>query len=107
MFPKDEDGQVLQMLYKSGVDFTKPHEVDFYITVPNQTDGHDFLKVLKKEGLECFLDYDEETNDWTCCCFKKMYLRYEDIINIQTKINELGKPYNAYVDGWGTSADEL
>lgn len=28
-FPNDEDGQVLKMLYKSGVDFKQPQNVDF------------------------------------------------------------------------------
>lgn len=34
-FPKDEDGQVLNMLYKQGVDFNKKHIVDFFIAIPD------------------------------------------------------------------------
>lgn len=32
-FPKD--GQVLNMLYKQGVDFNKKHIVDFFIAIPD------------------------------------------------------------------------
>lgn len=105
MFPKDEDGKVLKMLYQSGVNFEKQHEVDFYIAVPNQTNGEALQKALEKENMQNSLEYDSETDEWTCYYVKKMYLRYEDIISIQTKINEIGKPYNAYVDGWGTFAE--
>lgn len=105
MFPKDEDGQTLKMLYQSGVNFEQQHEVDFFIAVSNQADGEAFQKALEREGMQNSLEYDRENNEWTCYYSKKMYLRYEDIINIQTKINELGKPYNAYVDGWGTFAE--
>ncbi len=38
-FPKDEDGQVLNMLYKQGVDFNKKHIVDFFIAIPDQDNG--------------------------------------------------------------------
>ncbi|WP_375781413.1 ribonuclease E inhibitor RraB [Peribacillus simplex] len=30
-FPNDEDGQVLKMLNKQGVDFTEPQDVDFLL----------------------------------------------------------------------------
>ncbi|MRU03843.1 ribonuclease E inhibitor RraB, partial [Bacillus anthracis] len=33
-FPKDEDGQVLNMLYKQVIDFNKKHIMDFFIAIP-------------------------------------------------------------------------
>ncbi|EAO53031.1 hypothetical protein RBTH_09228 [Bacillus thuringiensis serovar israelensis ATCC 35646] len=35
-FLKYEDGQVLNMLYKQGIDFNKTHIVDFFIVIPDQ-----------------------------------------------------------------------
>ncbi len=54
-FPKDEDGQVLKMLYKKGVNFSQLHEVDFFIAVPNQECGEKVLSEVKKLGLTCEL----------------------------------------------------
>ena len=34
-FPNDEDGQVLKMLYKEGVDFKELQNVDFFVAVPD------------------------------------------------------------------------
>lgn len=43
LFPKkfsnDEDVQVLKMLYKQGVDFKEPQDVDFFVAVPDKKSG--------------------------------------------------------------------
>ncbi|MGE8082035.1 ribonuclease E inhibitor RraB [Peribacillus loiseleuriae] len=100
-FPKDEDGQVLKMLYKEGVDFNKPQNVDFFVAVPDKMKGESVLKTLKNEGFECEIEQDEETEEWTCYCYVKMLLVYEDIVNIQKQLNDLSEPYEGYIDGWG------
>lgn len=104
-FPKDEDGQVLKMLYKRGVNFNQLHEVDFFIAVPNQDCGEKVLSEVKKLGLTCELQYEEEFEEWTCICSKEMLLNYEDIVEIQNDLNELSRGLGGYVDGWGTFAE--
>ena len=104
-FPNDEDGQVLKMLYKQGVDFTEPQDVDFFIAVPDKKSGEAVLKSLRDDGLICELEQDDETEEWTCYCFTKMLLNYEDIIDIQKRLNGLIKPYGGQTDGWGVMVD--
>ncbi|PFO03296.1 cytoplasmic protein [Bacillus sp. AFS076308] len=104
-FPNDEDGQVLKMLYKDGVDFKKPQNVDFFVAVPDKKSGEAVLKLLSDDGFNYELEQDEETEDWTCYCFVKMLLIHEDIVDIQKRLNELSKPYNVYSDGWGVMVD--
>jgi hypothetical protein len=100
-FPKDEDGQVLKMLYKKGVDFNKPQDVDFFVAVPDKMSGDTVLKILSDNGFNCELEQDDESKEWTCYCIKKMLLKYEAIIDIQKRLDELSKPYGGYSDGWG------
>ena len=104
-FPNDEDGQVLKMLYKQGVDFKELQNVDFFIAVPDKKSGEAILIALKNDGFNCELAQDDETKEWTCYCFIKMLLNHEDIIDIQKRLDALSKPYDGYSDGWGVMVD--
>jgi hypothetical protein len=104
-FPNDEDGQVLKMLYKEGIDFKKPQNVDFFVAIPDKRSGEAVLKVLRNAGFNCELEQDNETEEWTCYCFVKILLNYQDIIDIQKQLDELSKPYDGYSDGWGVMVD--
>jgi hypothetical protein len=87
--------------YKDGLDFKKQHSVDFFVAVPDKAAGEKLSKVLKEEGFNCFLEQDDETEEWACCCSKRMLLKYNDLIQIQNKLNNLSKPHGGYTDGWG------
>jgi hypothetical protein len=104
-FPNDEDGQVLKMLYKQGVDFNDPQDVEFFIAVPDKQSGEAVLKALSDDGLNCELEQDDETEEWTCYCLKKMLLNYEEIIDIQKRLDGLSIPYGGQTDGWGVMID--
>ena len=104
-FPKDEDGQVLKMLYKDGVDFKQHQNVDFFVAVPDKESCESVLKALSDNGFNCELEQDEDTEEYTCYCFVKMLLNHEDIVNIQKQLDELSKPYDGYTDGWGVMVD--
>jgi hypothetical protein len=104
-FPNDGDGEALQSLYKDGINFKKQQTVEFFVAVPDQTTGEKLSNVLKGEGFNCFLDQDDETDEWACCCSKRMLLNYNELINIQKKLDDLSKPYGGYSDGWGIFVD--
>lgn len=104
-FPNDEDGQVLKMLYKQGVDFNEPQDVEFFIAVPDKQSGEAVLKSFKDDGLICELEQDDETEEWTCYCLMKMLLNYEEIIDIQKRLDGLSIPYGGQTDGWGVMID--
>lgn len=104
-FPNDADGQVLKMLYKQGVDFKKPHNVDFVVAVPDQKSGEAVLEILRTDEYNCELEQDDETKEWTCYCYIKMLLNYEDIIDVQKRLDELSKPHDGFIDGWGVMVE--
>jgi hypothetical protein len=104
-FPDDEDGHVLKMLYKEGLDFKEEQNVDFFVAVPDQESGQSVLEVLKNEGYNCELEQDEESGEWTCFCFIRMLLNYDEIVAIQKRLDELSKPYGGLSDGWGVMVD--
>ncbi|WP_341356750.1 ribonuclease E inhibitor RraB [Rossellomorea sp. y25] len=104
-FPNDDDGQVLEMLYKEGLDFSKKHRVDFFVSIPDKKNGEALLNVLSSKGFNCELEKDDDSNDWTCYCYVSMLLEYEAIINIQNQLQSLSLHYEGYSDGWGVLAD--
>ncbi|WHX97960.1 ribonuclease E inhibitor RraB [Neobacillus sp. DY30] len=48
-----------------------------------------------------FLELDDETEEWACCCSKRILLYYNELIKIQNELNNLSKPHSGYSDGWG------
>lgn len=104
-FPDDANGQALKSLYKEGLDFRKAHSVEFFIAVPDKNSGEVLTDVLKAEGFNCFLEQDDETDEWSCCTSKNMLLDYDKIVEIQNKLDSLSKPHGGFSDGWGVFVD--
>ncbi|CAG9609961.1 DUF3934 family protein [Pseudoneobacillus rhizosphaerae] len=104
-FPDDANGQALKSLYKEGIDFKKSHSVEFFIAVPDKKSGEIVSEVLKAEGFNCFLEQDDETDEWSCCTSKNMLLDYDSIVEIQNKLDQLSKPHGGFSDGWGVFVD--
>lgn len=61
-FPKDEDGQVLNILYKQGIDFNKTYS-RFLLLQFLMSNGEKIIGRLQELGLNCELDYNEEFED--------------------------------------------
>ena len=103
--PNDADGAALQSLYKDGLNFKKPQSVEFFVAVPDQATGEKLSLVLKGEGFNCFLEQDDETEEWACSCSKRMLLNYNELTKIQKQLDNLSKPHGGYSDGWGVFVD--
>lgn len=81
---------------------SKPMKIDFMIAVPNADSGQAIADLAKKIGYETDLYLDEETGELTCYCTKTMIPAYEAVIGTQDELDELARPHNGYIDGWGT-----
>lgn len=104
-FPKDEDGKVLNMLYKEGLNFKKPHMIDFYIAIPDQKNGDAILKALSDKGYKFMMEYDDDEEEWTCFGSVKMHLKHNEIVAMQKKLDEISKPLGGHADGWGVMTE--
>lgn len=104
-FPNDADGEALRSLYKDGVDFKKQQSVEFFVAVPDQVKGQKLTQVLKEAGFNCFLEQDDETDEWACCCSRRMLLNYNELVKVQKELNNLSKPHGGFSDGWGVFVD--
>lgn len=104
-FPNDANGEALRSLYKDGIDFKKQQSVDFFVAVPDKKTGEKLMIVLKEEGFNCFLDQDDETDEWACCCSKRLLLNYNTVVEIQNTLDKISKPHGGFSDGWGVFVD--
>lgn len=101
-FPNDEDGRVLETLYKHGFDFSKKHIVEFFIAVPSKDIGQVLLDLLSKKGFRSELGYSEEIREWTCYCITEMLVTHSNIVEMEKLLNTLSNPLGGYTDGWET-----
>lgn len=104
-FPNDEDGQVLKMLYKEGLDLNKPQNIDFFVAAPDEERAIQIGKVIEQAGFQVEPLYNEELKDWTCYVYVNLFLSYEIIIEIQVRLHTLAKPFDGYIDGWAAMVE--
>ena len=101
MFPNDEDGQVLQMLWKEGVNFKEPQNLDFYIVCPNEQSLINSLQQLEENDFIAEGFFYEEDDEWSCMVYVNTMLNHATIVEIQAVLDELVNPFDAHSDGWG------
>jgi hypothetical protein len=100
--PNDSDGDALRRLIATGSDLSKELEIDFMVDVPDREIGLAFATTVESLGFRTEVDQDLETGDWTCYCSRRMVPSYDAIIAIQRTLEDVGRPYNAKPDGWGS-----
>jgi hypothetical protein len=100
--PNDSDGNALRGLAANGSDIFKEMEIDFIVDVPDHESGLSFGKVVESLGYKTRIEFDDESKRWTCYCSQTMVPLYGELLEIQKKFKELGRPFHAKPDGWGT-----
>ena len=100
--PHDSDGDALRRLVATGSDLSKEMEIDFTVDIPNREAGEAFASVVGPLGFRADVDQDDKSGRWTCYCSRTMIPSYDAIIEIQNTLENIGRPYNAKPDGWGS-----
>lgn len=101
-YPKDPTGDALRSIAESGSDMNEPMEIEFHIFVGDKTSGDAIVKAVESEGFEADLWCDEDTEDWTCTCYKSMLATYDGITKTEELLSEVCSPFGGEPDGWGT-----
>lgn len=100
--PNDSDGDALRRLIATGSDLSKEMEIDFAVDVPDGETGLRFAAVVEPMGFRTDVDQDGSAGEWTCYCSRTMIPSYDAIIRIQDTLEDIGRPFNATPDGWGS-----
>ncbi|WP_394848602.1 ribonuclease E inhibitor RraB [Pendulispora brunnea] len=100
-FPDDADGNALRRIAEHS-DLSNPMTIDFMIDVPSERAGHDVARCASARGYSTRVEYDEESERWTCYCTKSMLATYDAIVAAQTELGILSDEFGGCSDGWGT-----
>jgi len=79
-----------------------PLDIDFMVAMPSQVAADELAKLVAQRGYEPSVECDEETQQWTCYCKKRMVPSYEAIVGAQAELDELSASLGGHSDGWGT-----
>jgi Regulator of ribonuclease activity B len=104
--PNDSDGDALSRLIATGSDLTKKMEIDFAVHVRDRDTGLVFAKAVESQGFRPAVDQDEKSGRWTCYCSRTMVPSYDALVDLQDMLEELGRPYGAFPDGWGSFGND-
>ena len=101
-FPNDADGDALGRVASDGSDMSKPMEIEFTITVPNEKIGEAVAGRAAFLGYRAEVSHDLEDDSWACCCSVTMVATYEGVIDAQRALEAISAPLGGHCHGWGT-----
>lgn len=100
-FPDDADGEALRKV-ATHADISKPMDLDFMVEVPSEAAGNEIARAASAREYKTSLEFDSESERWTCYCQKRMVPTYEAIIAAQKELDALSEAFGGRSDGWGT-----
>ena len=114
-YPSDPDGEALARVASLGFDMTKPLKIEFAMSAPGEEAADAIRDCLVRRGFDAWSEFDEgephdETNpdevrefgpSWTVYVGVVMVPDYDDVVRIQSELDQISKPRGGYSDGWG------
>lgn len=101
-FPDDADGDAMRKVFDHGSDPDRAMDVDFMIACTSVETGKVIADLAVAKGYAVNVSTDEEDGAVTCYCTKSMLLDYEALKACQAELDQLARPHEGYIDGWGT-----
>jgi hypothetical protein len=105
-FPNDENGDVLRELQNKSVDFSVPHNIEFFAVFKTE----EMADIVAKEYLKDSFPNEKLANIETRSAQSggmelelvvQMLLTHENITRFETRLAERVSKQNGYLDGWG------
>jgi hypothetical protein len=101
-YPDDADGAALRRVQAHGSDMTRPMDIDFAVSVPNEEAGQRVAEAAGARGYRTKVEKDDDSGEWTCYCSRRLVPEYEAILAAQVELDGLSESFGGYSDGWGT-----
>jgi len=102
MVPKDPDSRVLELMQEYNADFSKEHEIEFFLYFKD-IDAANLAKIrLEKMDFDVEICKNENSSTWLCLAFKRMLAEHSQLNRIRKRLEKLALRLNGEYDGWGT-----
>jgi len=100
-FPDDENGAVLQRMYKNGDDLNQPRIVDFCFAFPERRQALAFTEMVDDRELEVRISFYEERDMWQAIVKRYMIPKHSDIATFEMLLAGHAESVGGEADGWG------
>jgi hypothetical protein len=100
--PDDATAAALRRIADGGSDLNKPMQMDFFVAIPSQAAGMSVAEVAKARGFATSVEYDSETDGWTCYCTTTIVPAYAAVVEIEEALDAIARRYGGYADGFGS-----
>lgn len=100
--PDDATGDALREYIRLGSDLTRKMKIDFFVFAPSHKSALEIQEKVDKLGFISEIEFDEETQEWTCCCSKTIIPSYDKVSSIEEELSNLAEPFGGCYDGFGS-----
>ena len=105
-FPDDADGDTLQRLADTGIDFSRPMDINFQVEVRDNSAARSVATIAEARGYKVKTYVDDETGDITVECTATMYATYEGVVSRQAELTDASRAFGGSCDAWGTYGND-
>lgn len=95
------DSVVVQNLRDAGSDLSKPHDIDFNLHVPDESDATKLEQQLRAQGFDVTIDQGDD--DWGVTATKTMVPDPAEITKVGESLRKLADAAGGEYDGWGAA----
>jgi hypothetical protein len=105
-FPSDETGDVLRNMSAHGVDFSKEHEIEFFLTFDDVGSAKQCAQAIDAlRRYQTQLASNDETGRIDVIATRRMFLDHNKITQSERELADLAHIHGGWPDGWGTLQD--
>jgi hypothetical protein len=100
--PPDLDQQVLDQLKKAGSNFSKPHDIEFFLYFPSEAAATSAAQEVEKEVGSVEVKHGANSPEWLCFATKRMAPAHGELVRLRTRFDNIASRLDGKYDGWGT-----
>ena len=98
----DPDQATLDELARAGSDLTRPHEVEFFLHLPDAAAAEAVKQQLAGEGFRVEIRADTP-GDWLCLATREMTPTLDELRRLRSHLALVAEARDGAYDGWGTT----
>ncbi len=77
-------------------------EIDYHVHAPDEASGQSIAKVAASAGFNAEVVFNSDSGKFTVWCTKTMIATHEAISEVESQLDQIARPFEGYIDGWGT-----
>jgi Regulator of ribonuclease activity B len=102
LYPKNENGDVLWNMAKSGDDLTKARKIDFFFIFREKNSALQFCERMRLQGFHTSLSYFDEKQSWDAECSIRLVPTHAQVTAVESQLSITAQAFDGKADGWGS-----